>query len=222
MEAGAKGGYFRSGQEVGPDGPWEPVFDDPVFLAKLDKFLAAFAARYDRQAVAALRGHRQHRRLGRRPHLGRQPQELSASRCGNCTWIFTSSTSNAPSSSSPMTSFTRLKDPAERADAASAHSDQRHQLPRRQHHGERIFRGHERPLHRAQPGVLRRRLSADPNGVRAGTLRNSEDSSATGKPVPTRPSPSSAKARKARTSSAARSNSCTRPTSATTAMRASG
>ena len=47
MEAGAKGGYFRSGQEVGSDGPWEPVFDDPVFLAKLDKYLAAFAARYD-------------------------------------------------------------------------------------------------------------------------------------------------------------------------------
>ena len=45
MEAGAKGGFYRSGQAVGPDGPWEPVFDDPVFLAKLDKFLAAFAAR---------------------------------------------------------------------------------------------------------------------------------------------------------------------------------
>lgn len=49
LEAGAKGGYFRSGQEVGSDGPWEPLFDDPIFLAKLDTFLAAFAARYDRQ-----------------------------------------------------------------------------------------------------------------------------------------------------------------------------
>jgi hypothetical protein len=49
MEAGAKGGYYRSGQEVGSDAPWEPVFDDPIFLAKLDTFLAAFAARYDRQ-----------------------------------------------------------------------------------------------------------------------------------------------------------------------------
>lgn len=47
MEAGAKGGHFRMGQAVGPDGPWEPVYDDPVFLAKLDRFLAAFAARYD-------------------------------------------------------------------------------------------------------------------------------------------------------------------------------
>ena len=45
--AGAKGGFYRMGKEVGPDGPWEPAFDDPVFLAKLDKFLAAFAARYD-------------------------------------------------------------------------------------------------------------------------------------------------------------------------------
>jgi hypothetical protein len=47
MEAGARGGHYRMGQAVGPEGPWEPVFDDPVFLAKLDRFLAAFAARYD-------------------------------------------------------------------------------------------------------------------------------------------------------------------------------
>ena len=50
MEAGAKGGYYRRGEVLGADAaPWEPVFDDPIFLAKLDKFLAAFAARYDRQ-----------------------------------------------------------------------------------------------------------------------------------------------------------------------------
>jgi hypothetical protein len=47
MEAGAKGDYYRSGQKVGPDGPWEPVFDDPVFLEKLENFLRAFAERYD-------------------------------------------------------------------------------------------------------------------------------------------------------------------------------
>ena len=44
---GAQGGYYRSGKPTGPDGPWEPVFDDPVYLEKLDQFLAAFAARYD-------------------------------------------------------------------------------------------------------------------------------------------------------------------------------
>ena len=49
MEAGAQGGHYRMGQETGPEGPWEPVFDDPIFLAKLDRFLAAFAARYDHQ-----------------------------------------------------------------------------------------------------------------------------------------------------------------------------
>jgi hypothetical protein len=49
MEAGAKGGYYRQGKPVGTEGPWEPVFDDPVFLAKLDRFLAAFAARYDQK-----------------------------------------------------------------------------------------------------------------------------------------------------------------------------
>lgn len=47
MQAGAEGGFYRSGQVVGPDGPWEPVFDDPVFMAKLENFLRAFAARYD-------------------------------------------------------------------------------------------------------------------------------------------------------------------------------
>lgn len=49
MEAGARGGHYRMGQPTGPEGPWEPAFDDPVFLAKLDRFLAAFAARYDAQ-----------------------------------------------------------------------------------------------------------------------------------------------------------------------------
>ena len=47
MEAGAQGGFYRRGAVVESDGPWEPVWDDPIFLAKLDKFLAAFAARYD-------------------------------------------------------------------------------------------------------------------------------------------------------------------------------
>jgi len=47
MEAGAQGGFYRQGKPTGPDGPWEPAFDDPIFLAKLDRFLAAFAARYD-------------------------------------------------------------------------------------------------------------------------------------------------------------------------------
>jgi hypothetical protein len=48
-EAGAQGGYYSRGEVAASDKPWEPVFDDPVFLAKLDKFLAAFAARYDGQ-----------------------------------------------------------------------------------------------------------------------------------------------------------------------------
>lgn len=47
MEAGAKGNYYRQGEIVRPDGPWEPIFDDPVFFAKLENFLRVFAARYD-------------------------------------------------------------------------------------------------------------------------------------------------------------------------------
>ena len=47
-DAGAQGGHYRAGEAVGPEGPWEPVWDDPIFLEKLERFLAAFAARYDR------------------------------------------------------------------------------------------------------------------------------------------------------------------------------
>jgi len=47
MEAGAKGGYYSRGKKVSLDGAWEPVFDDPIFLEKLENFLKAFAARYD-------------------------------------------------------------------------------------------------------------------------------------------------------------------------------
>lgn len=52
-EAGAKGAWFDwPPRQWGYKGKpyfrfWEPVFDDPVYLAKLEKFLKAFAARYD-------------------------------------------------------------------------------------------------------------------------------------------------------------------------------
>ncbi|MBN1347466.1 MAG: DUF4832 domain-containing protein [Phycisphaerae bacterium] len=46
--AGAKGYDFRPGEGVVEGGPfWEPAYDDPVFLAKLEIFLKAAAARYD-------------------------------------------------------------------------------------------------------------------------------------------------------------------------------
>ena len=48
--AGAKGIWFRyNTHRVGADFPlrWEPVYDDPVFLAKYSAFLKAFADRYD-------------------------------------------------------------------------------------------------------------------------------------------------------------------------------
>lgn len=50
--AGAKGSWFdyptqRWGKKPVVSRFWEPVFDDPVFLAKYEKFLKAFAARYD-------------------------------------------------------------------------------------------------------------------------------------------------------------------------------
>jgi len=46
--AGAKGYNFTVGKGVDPNGPfWEPDYKDPVFLAKLDRFLAALARRYD-------------------------------------------------------------------------------------------------------------------------------------------------------------------------------
>lgn len=46
-KAGAKG-YNLTGRRITSDGPvWEPDFEDPIYLAKLDDFLAAAAARYD-------------------------------------------------------------------------------------------------------------------------------------------------------------------------------
>ncbi len=47
-QAGAKGHNFTVGTGVDPNGPfWEPVYDDPVFLEKLEDFLKEFARRYD-------------------------------------------------------------------------------------------------------------------------------------------------------------------------------
>jgi Domain of unknown function (DUF4832)/Beta-galactosidase len=48
QEAGAKGVDFEFGKGPKPGGPlWDPDYLDPVFLEKLDHFLAAMARRYD-------------------------------------------------------------------------------------------------------------------------------------------------------------------------------
>lgn len=47
-DAGARGTEFEFGKGPRAGGPlWDPDYLDPVFLAKLDRFLAAMAARYD-------------------------------------------------------------------------------------------------------------------------------------------------------------------------------
>jgi hypothetical protein len=46
-KAGAKGHNFTPGKVDGNGPFWEPDYDDPIFLEKLDHFLAAAAARYD-------------------------------------------------------------------------------------------------------------------------------------------------------------------------------
>lgn len=47
-DAGAKGTFYQTGKgRVEKDGPWDPFFDDPIYLQKLDAFLAAYAKRYD-------------------------------------------------------------------------------------------------------------------------------------------------------------------------------
>ena len=48
QDAGAKGHDFTPGKGAHEGGPfWEPDYGDPVFLAKLENFLVAFARRYD-------------------------------------------------------------------------------------------------------------------------------------------------------------------------------
>ncbi len=47
-DAGAQGTFYTYGQGPNPNGSaWDPFFDDPVFLEKLDRFLQAAGARYD-------------------------------------------------------------------------------------------------------------------------------------------------------------------------------
>lgn len=50
-DAGAKGYWFEYPTDTVPSGKlpprWEPVYDDPVFVEKLDNFVKAFARRYD-------------------------------------------------------------------------------------------------------------------------------------------------------------------------------
>ena len=47
-DAGAKGTYYQYGKgRVDKGGPWDPFFDDPVFMEKLERFMTAYAARYD-------------------------------------------------------------------------------------------------------------------------------------------------------------------------------
>jgi GH35 family endo-1,4-beta-xylanase len=47
-DAGAKGYYCAVGKGVVEDGPlWEPDYNDPIFLEKVDNFLTALAKRYD-------------------------------------------------------------------------------------------------------------------------------------------------------------------------------
>ncbi|MFC1600951.1 beta-galactosidase [Candidatus Sumerlaeota bacterium] len=47
-DAGAKGTFYRYGKgRVKEGGPWDPFFDDPIFLKKLEAFMAAYAKRYD-------------------------------------------------------------------------------------------------------------------------------------------------------------------------------
>ena len=47
MEAGAKGYRVKNGKEDPVGETWEPDYDDPIFLDKLDHFLAAAAEHYD-------------------------------------------------------------------------------------------------------------------------------------------------------------------------------
>ena len=47
-DAGTQGTFYTYGKGRDPNGPaWDPFFDDPIFLEKLDRFLAAAGARYD-------------------------------------------------------------------------------------------------------------------------------------------------------------------------------
>jgi hypothetical protein len=53
-QAGAKGVFWNYGKGLSEQGAlWDPDFVDPIFLAKLEKFLKAMAARYDGRTEVA-------------------------------------------------------------------------------------------------------------------------------------------------------------------------
>ena len=145
MEAGAKGGYYRMGKaDRARTDRGSRSFDDPIFLAKLDRFLAAFAARYDGKPwlryvdIGSIGDWGEgHSWAGSRKECGFAARKQHM-------WTFTSNISNARPLVVSDDFVYALANPAERAGAAPVCADQRHQLPRRQHPGERLSAGHER------------------------------------------------------------------------------
>src|ERR1022692_675298 len=52
-KAGAKGYFYSYGKGIDPQGTnWEPDYDDPIFLGRLEHFLATAGARYDGNPTA--------------------------------------------------------------------------------------------------------------------------------------------------------------------------
>jgi hypothetical protein len=51
-EAGEKGGHYLMGKATGPEGTWVPVYNDPVILTKLDRFLAVAPMTWKRMLAA--------------------------------------------------------------------------------------------------------------------------------------------------------------------------
>ncbi len=202
-------------------GPWEPVYDDPVFLAKLDRFLAAFAARYDGKPWL------RYVDIGSIGDWGEGHSWAGSRReCG-----FAARMRHVDLH---LAHFRRTQLVVS-DDFVYALSD----LPERQALHQHVLKhgisyrddsilvngylpGTERPVHRAQPRVLRRRFPQDPDGLRVGALWQREEARQLGRRAPIRCWPSTGKGRPGRTTSAVRWGCCTRRTSATTATLTSG
>ena len=222
MEAGAQGRLLPDGQGHRAGGTVGTSVRRPHLPGQAGPVPGRLRGALRWQAVAALRGHRQHRRLGRGPLLGRQPQGLCPSPCGKQHVDLHLKHFKRAQLVISDDYVHALNDPAERARLHQhiltngiSYRDDSIMV-------DGYFAGTSDRFTVRSPEFFADAYLPDADGVRVGALRQGETLGNWDGSSRLARRPSSARARKARTSSAARSSCCTRPTSATTAMRTSG
>ena len=173
------------------------------------------------QAVAALRGHRQCRRLGRGPHLVRQRPEIRLRLVESARGSSPQTLSQDPARDLRRFRLGDRRSAGTRTDARLP-LGQRRQLSRRQHPRRLVAVGAQPDLQREQPGVFPGRRGEDPDRSRTRALRHGQGEGQLDRPPRLNARKDSEADGPEPTFSAARSNSSAPPISVTTATPANG